>query len=92
VLAALKRRLRDGTKPGSRAAHDTMKIGLAVEGGGMKGVVSAGACGELLRLGMYDCFDAVYGSSAGAMNLTYFSPSSPRASMRIRRTWWTAGF
>ena len=77
VLAALKRRLRDGTKPGSRAAHDTMKIGLAVEGGGMKGVVSAGACGELLRLGMYDCFDAVYGSSAGAMNLTYYLAKQP---------------
>jgi hypothetical protein len=33
VLAALARRLRDGTAPGSRAASDTMKIGLAVEGG-----------------------------------------------------------
>ena len=77
VLAALARRLRDGTAPGSRAASDTMKIGLAVEGGGMKGVVSAGACGELLRLGMYDCFDAVYGSSAGAMNLTYYLAKQP---------------
>ena len=43
----------------------------------MKGVVSAGACGELLRLGMYDCFDAVYGSSAGAMNLTYYLAKQP---------------
>ena len=77
VLAALARRLRDGTAPGSRAASDTMKIGLVVEGGGMKGVVSAGACGELLRLGMYDCFDAVYGSSAGAMNLTYYLAKQP---------------
>ena len=77
VLAALARRLRDGTAPGSRVASDTMKIGLAVEGGGMKGVVSAGACGELLRLGMYDCFDAVYGSSAGAMNLTYYLAKQP---------------
>ena len=24
-----------------------MRIGLAVEGGGMKGVISAGACGEI---------------------------------------------
>ena len=77
VLAALARRLRDGTVPGSRAASDTMKIGLVVEGGGMKGVVSAGACGELLRLGLYDCFDAVYGSSAGAMNLTYYLAKQP---------------
>jgi predicted patatin/cPLA2 family phospholipase len=76
-LLALEHRLRSKTKPGHRDATDRMKIGLAVEGGGMKGVVSAGACGELLRLGMYDCFDAVYGSSAGAMNLTYYLAKQP---------------
>ena len=75
VLVALARRVRDNTKPGSR--HDGMKIGLAVEGGGMKGVISAGALGGLLELGLYDAFDAVYGSSAGAMNLTYFLAEQP---------------
>jgi len=75
VLVALARRVRDNTKPGSR--HDGMKIGLAVEGGGMKGVISAGALGGLLELGLYDAFDAVYGSSAGAMNLTYFLAKQP---------------
>ena len=54
-----------------------MRIGLAVEGGGMKGVISAGACGEILRSGFADCFDAVYGSSAGAMNLTYYLANQP---------------
>jgi predicted patatin/cPLA2 family phospholipase len=75
VLRALLERKRSGSKPGARA--DGMRIGLAVEGGGMKGVISAGACGEVLRMGFSDCFDAVYGSSAGAMNLTYYLAQQP---------------
>lgn len=75
VLQALQQRIKDGSTPGNRS--DNIKIGLAVEGGGMKGVISAGAVGALLDLGMYDCFDSVYGSSAGAMNLTYFLAKQP---------------
>ena len=75
VLRALLERKRSGSKPGART--DGMRIGLAVEGGGMKGVISAGACGEVLRMGFSDCFDAVYGSSAGAMNLTYYLAKQP---------------
>ena len=65
VLRALSERMRGGSKPGARC--DGYRIGLAVEGGGMRGVISAGATGEVLRMGFADCFDAVYGSSAGAM-------------------------
>jgi predicted patatin/cPLA2 family phospholipase len=54
-----------------------MKIGLVVEGGGMRGVISAGAIGCLLEEGYYDAFDACYGSSAGAMNLTYYLAQQP---------------
>ena len=43
----------------------------------MRGVVSAAQCGELLRMGYWDCFDAAYGSSAGAMNLTYYLAKQP---------------
>ena len=75
VLEALLARKRSGSVPGERT--DGMRIGLAVEGGGMKGVISAGACGEILRAGFADCFDAVYGSSAGAMNLTYYLANQP---------------
>ena len=75
VLEAILARKRSGSKPGDRS--DGMRIGLAVEGGGMKGVISAGMCGEMLRCGFADCFDAVYGSSAGAMNLTYYLANQP---------------
>ena len=74
-MEALLARKRSGSVPGERT--DGMRIGLAVEGGGMKGVISAGACGEILRSGFADCFDAVYGSSAGAMNLTYYLANQP---------------
>ena len=75
VLEAILARKRSGSVPGDRS--DGMRIGLAVEGGGMKGVISAGMCGEMLRCGFADCFDAVYGSSAGAMNLTYYLANQP---------------
>ena len=75
VLEAILARKRSGSVPGDRS--DGMRIGLAVEGGGMKGVISAGMCGEMLRCGFVDCFDAVYGSSAGAMNLTYYLANQP---------------
>jgi predicted patatin/cPLA2 family phospholipase len=75
VLRALLERKRSGSKPGARS--DGMRVGLAVEGGGMRGVISAGATGEVLRMGFADCFDVVYGSSAGAMNLTYFLAKQP---------------
>lgn len=75
VVEALKRRRASGSKPGKR--DDGLKIGLVVEGGGMRGVISAGAIGCLLEEGYYDAFDACYGSSAGAMNLTYYLAQQP---------------
>lgn len=38
----------------------------------MRGVVSAGMVSALEELGLVDAFDAVYGSSAGAINAAYF--------------------
>lgn len=38
----------------------------------MRGVISAGMVSALESLGMIDAFDAVYGSSAGAINAAYF--------------------
>lgn len=75
VLRALLERKRSGSTPGRRS--DGLRIALAVEGGGMRGVISAGATGEILRMGFADCFDVVYGSSAGAMNLTYYLARQP---------------
>jgi predicted patatin/cPLA2 family phospholipase len=39
-----------------------------LEGGGMRGVVSAGMTAAIERLGMSGCFDLIVGSSAGALN------------------------
>lgn len=48
------------------------KLGLVVEGGGMRGVISGGALIAMERLGLTSAFDEVYGESAGAINACYF--------------------
>jgi predicted patatin/cPLA2 family phospholipase len=47
--------------------QDGAKIVLAVEGGGMRGCVTAGMIGAVHHLNLTDSFDAVYGSSAGTI-------------------------
>jgi predicted patatin/cPLA2 family phospholipase len=65
--------LRARVARGSRPPHaDGASIALAVEGGAMRGVISAGMAWALEDLGYTDAFDAVYGSSAGAINAAYF--------------------
>jgi len=44
------------------------RVVLVIEGGGMRGAVSGGMGLGLHELGLADSFDAVYGSSAGALN------------------------
>ena len=63
-------RAEAGTRPGAR--DDGCKLGLAVEGGGMRGIVSAGMLCALERLGLLGAFDAVYGTSSGAINSAFF--------------------
>lgn len=70
VVELMKHRLSISSKPQKR--DDKFKLGLAVEGGGMRGVVSAGMLTALEHLGYTDSFDAVYGSSAGSINCAYF--------------------
>jgi predicted patatin/cPLA2 family phospholipase len=55
-----------------QAFTDGRKIGLIVEGGAMRGVISCGALMGLEELGMTEIFDEVYGASAGAANAAYF--------------------
>jgi predicted patatin/cPLA2 family phospholipase len=66
VIAELNRR-RHG-----RGGASARKVGLVVEGGGMRGVVSAGAMIALEELGLSHAFDEVYGCSAGSVNAAYF--------------------
>ncbi len=63
VVRAL--RARAGSRPGAR--DDGFRVALAVEGGGMRGTISAGMALGLDELGLVDAFDAVYGASAGAI-------------------------
>jgi predicted patatin/cPLA2 family phospholipase len=66
VLEVLRERALRDSRPGRR--HDPHRVALVVEGGGMRGVVSAGMTAALERLGVTGCFDLVVGASAGAIN------------------------
>lgn len=70
VIELIENRRREGSQPGRRT--DGCKLGLAIEGGGMRGIVTCGMATALERLGLLDAFDAVYGTSAGAFNAAYF--------------------
>ena len=48
------------------------KIGLVVQGGGMRAVYSMGALAALEEMGFNQSFDHIAGSSAGALNGAYF--------------------
>jgi predicted patatin/cPLA2 family phospholipase len=54
-----------------------------IEGGAMRGVISAGMVSALEKLGMAAAFDAVYGSSAGAINGAYFLAGQAAVGTRI---------
>ncbi len=62
---------RRGTRPDGR--RDCARVALVVEGGGMRGVVGAGAASALHDLGLASCFDDIYGVSAGALTAAYLA-------------------
>ncbi|EWM23186.1 Acyl transferase/acyl hydrolase/lysophospholipase [Nannochloropsis gaditana] len=70
VAAAIHARIASRSTPGART--DGLKIGLSLEGGGMRGCVGAGMLAALNHLGLRDAFDVVYGSSAGSLMGAYF--------------------
>ncbi len=70
VLDLIRARARQGSRPDDR--RDGARLGLAIEGGAMRGVVSAGMLRALEEMGLLETFDAVYGSSAGAVNGAFF--------------------
>jgi predicted patatin/cPLA2 family phospholipase len=75
VLRLIDERTRSGSRPGQR--DDPYRIALSVEGGGMRGTVSAGMALALHELGLVPAFDAVYGSSAGAITGAWLLSSTP---------------
>src|SRR5947208_11439555 len=66
----LKERVRRAKQ--NAEIQDGRKVGLIVEGGAMRGVISCAALMALEELGMTEVFDEVYGGSAGAVNAAYF--------------------
>jgi predicted patatin/cPLA2 family phospholipase len=79
VARLLRERADAGSVPGAR--QDPHRVALVREGGGMRGVVSAGMVAALERLGMNDVFDLIVGSSAGAINgMALLSGVAQRAS------------
>jgi predicted patatin/cPLA2 family phospholipase len=70
VLQVLRDRRDAGSKPGFR--EDEHIVALAVEGGGLRGIISCAMLGALEDLGYRDAFDRVYGASSGSVNAAYF--------------------
>jgi predicted patatin/cPLA2 family phospholipase len=70
VRRVLRDRRERGSLPGER--NDDATVGLAIEGGGMRGVVSGAMVTALEDLGYANAFDRVYACSAGALNGAYF--------------------
>lgn len=81
VLRVLRERVsgQECIKPSS----DDIKIGLAVEGGGMRGIVSAAMLCAIEDTGFGQVFDAVYANSAGALNSTAFIAGSAWKSVAL---------
>jgi predicted patatin/cPLA2 family phospholipase len=66
VIELIQRRIAD---PG---AEPDRKLAVVVEGGAMRGVYTAGALLALHLLKAQRAFDAVYGTSSGAVNAAHF--------------------
>ena len=66
VVRLLHQRRKSGIK------DDGFKVALSIEGGGMRGCLSAGMVSALYYLGLEDAVDVVYGSSAGGVIGSYF--------------------
>ncbi|WP_280265471.1 patatin-like phospholipase family protein [Nocardia wallacei] len=71
-----------GSEPGHRG--DEARLALVIEGGSSRGVYSHGMAAALEELGLLRCFDAVYGSSAGALNGAWLLCARARGA---RRAW-----
>ncbi|MDJ0347299.1 patatin-like phospholipase family protein [Streptomyces sp. H10-C2] len=77
VLRAVAARIRAGSRPGHR--QDGLRLALAIEGGGMRGTFSAGMALALHEAGADQAFDAVYGSSAGAITGAWLLSGTPQS-------------
>lgn len=70
VAQLLYQRRDEGSLPGART--DGYRVGLVVEGGGMRGIISGAMLATLMDRKLEYSFDAIYAYSAGALNSVYF--------------------
>jgi predicted patatin/cPLA2 family phospholipase len=78
----------------ARAAgkNDDYTLGLTVEGGGMRGVVSGAMLIALRDLGLAHVFDRFYGTSSGSMNLAYFAADHGWDALSVYYDYLVSGF
>lgn len=62
------------------------KVAVAVEGGGLRGIVSASILSLFEDLGLGSQIDAVAGTSAGAINLSYFLNNNMKSCLNLYKT------
>ena len=79
-MHVLRERAAAGSRPGER--RDGHVVCLAIEGGGMRGSVSAGMCVALEAAGLVPAFDRIYGCSAGALNGAFTAAGQAKLAAR----------
>ncbi|GGC56493.1 patatin family protein [Hoyosella rhizosphaerae] len=83
VTEVLADRRAAGSTAHSRT--DPHKVALVIEGGGARGAYSGGMITALEELGYSHAFDAIFGTSAGALNAAWFLTGTASQSVW---TWW----
>ncbi|KYF46433.1 phospholipase, patatin family protein [Toxoplasma gondii ARI] len=87
VLLSMYRRKLDSYRGGPHK-DSQHRLALAIEGGAMRGCVTAGMAVALHHMGYADTFDAVFGSSAGSLIGAYFiSRQLPYEGTQIYYDW-----
>ncbi|MFE9582353.1 patatin family protein [Nocardia sp. NPDC006044] len=80
IVSVVAEMIRARRVAGTR--DDGNRLVLVVEGGGSRGVYSSGMVSALEELGLGGVFDAVYGTSAGAINGAWLLGGRARSGMR----------
>ena len=83
VQQLLRDRKQRGSMPGQR--DDDARLVLLIEGGSSRGAYSSGMTVAIEQLGLLPLFDAVYGSSAGALNGAWLLCGRADAT---KHAWW----
>jgi predicted patatin/cPLA2 family phospholipase len=83
VLQLMRDRMQQGSTPGQRS--DDARLVLLIEGGSSRGVYSSGMTVAIERLGLLPAFDAVYGSSAGALSAAWLLCGRAESTIHA---WW----